>query len=496
MNMKKQYFKCTLKTDIVVNASLATEGNMTTLDYIPGSNFLGIVAGSLYNENKLSKDDLFDIFHSGKVSFGDALISKNGKPSYAIPFSLFQDKLEKGLGENGNKTWVHHLLSKKREDRPKNAKGDFRQLKQHRGGYINSNHAYIQKVEKQFSLKSAHNRAERRSEEGKMFGFESIKKGQIFIFSVIFEDDTYAEKIIDILEGDHRIGKSKTAQYGQVNIKKISDAKPFENGSVKDSQLVIYAESNLCFFNDKGQSTFQPQISDFGITTGTINWNLSQIRTYSYSPWNTQRNTTNTQRDVILKGSVIVIDLKDNVDVSTLKAQVGEYIAEGLGRVIYNPEFLKTDKDSIWSFKLNKIEAPPKKEAKKSGEIKTSTSLGNFLLEKLKVEKTELNIGEAVIDVMKNNKILTDKKITPNQWGAIRTKATNAESVDKLLEELFAPITGYLTHGVAAERVWDKNRGARRIALRKVIDVNKELGTKFVARLAADMAKLNKEDKK
>jgi butyrate kinase len=56
-------------------------------------------------------------------------------------------------------------------------------------------------------------------------------------------------------------------------------------------------------------------------------------------------------------------------------------------------------------------------------------------------------------------------------------------------EELFAPITGYLTHGVAAERVWDKNRGARRIALRKVIDVNKELGTKFVARLAADMAK-------
>ena len=47
--MKEIFFKCTLVSDIVLNSKLATEGNMTTLDFIPGSNFLGIVAGKIYN---------------------------------------------------------------------------------------------------------------------------------------------------------------------------------------------------------------------------------------------------------------------------------------------------------------------------------------------------------------------------------------------------------------------------------------------------------------
>ena len=500
--MKKQYFKCTLKTDIVVNASLATEGNMTTLDYIPGSNFLGIVAGSLYKKNELTQEKLFDIFHSGKVSFGDALISKNNQPSYAIPFSLFQDKLNKGLGEE--KVWVHHLLP---EERPKNEKEEYIQLKQQRGGFLNANKDYVKSVKKQFSLKSAHNREERRSAEGKMFGFESIKKGQVFIFSVISEDDKYADKVSNVLEGNHRIGKSKTAQFGQVFIEKIYDANPVKSEDSENNQLVIYAESNLCFFNELGQSTFQPKQNEFGDINGEINWNLSQIRTYSYSPWNTQRNTTNTQRDVIQKGSVIVIDLKGDVDAGTLKTQVGEYAAEGLGRVIYNPEFLKADKDGIWSFKLNKEKEEKKeKEPRKIADIKTSTGLGRFLLGKLETEEAELNIGKAVIDVMETkNNPLTDKDITPSQWGAIRTKATNANSINELISVLFGDenlkgkekdLSGYLTHGVAAERVWDKNRGARRITLEKVINDNREYGTKFVARLAADMAKLNKEEKK
>lgn len=490
--MKTQYFKCTLKTDIVVNASLATEGNITTLDYIPGSNFLGIVASSLYKDDEMSNEELFDIFHSGKVSFGDALISKNNNVSYAVPFSLFQDKLNKGLGENNKKAWVHHLLN---GSRPENENGGFIQLKQQRGGFLNSNKEFLKKVEKQFSLKSAYNREERRSAEGKMFGFESIKKGQEFIFSVIFEGDKYIDIVSDTLIGNKRIGKSKTAQFGQVEIKKIDGVNYFTDNVTKNKQLVVYAESNLCFFNDLGQSTFQPELKEFGDIEGVVNWNSSQIRTYSYSPWNTHRNTTNTQRDTIAKGSVIIINLKDDVDINTLKTEVGEYTAEGLGRVIYNPEFLNSDKDGLWNYNLKTEKEKKPKEPLKTENIKTSTKLGGFLLSKLKTEDNELKVGEAVIDVINNNKVLTNRNITPSQWGAIRTKAANSNSIEELKEELFSDKTGYLTHGVAAERVWDKNRGARRKALKNVISNNKQLGAKFVARLAADMAKLNKNKK-
>ncbi|HAQ36975.1 MAG TPA: hypothetical protein DCQ58_00570, partial [Saprospirales bacterium] len=66
-----RHYKCTLKTDVVLNASLATEGNMETLDYIPGSNFLGIVANQIY-QNYM--DQAVEVLHNGHVSFGDGII--------------------------------------------------------------------------------------------------------------------------------------------------------------------------------------------------------------------------------------------------------------------------------------------------------------------------------------------------------------------------------------------------------------------------------------
>lgn len=37
-------FKCHLDSDVVLNQSAATEGSNSTLDFIPGNVFLGIVA--------------------------------------------------------------------------------------------------------------------------------------------------------------------------------------------------------------------------------------------------------------------------------------------------------------------------------------------------------------------------------------------------------------------------------------------------------------------
>lgn len=121
--MKEIYFKVELLSDIVLNSSLATEGNMSTLDYIPGSNFLGIVAAKLYNGNT---DENYEIFHSGKVRFGDATISKDGFVSYTMPGMYYTDKLKKDLSYDS--IYLDYLIDRKNP--PIDTAGKNVQLKQ------------------------------------------------------------------------------------------------------------------------------------------------------------------------------------------------------------------------------------------------------------------------------------------------------------------------------------------------------------------------------
>lgn len=465
--MKEQYYTCTLLSDVVLNNKMATEGNMTTLDYIAGSNFLGIVAKEIYDNYP---ENAYSILHTGDVSFGDAHISLDGKEiSYAMPFSLFKDKLDK------TKTWVHHLLEKRHFD---NFREKGIQLKQERSGYLTPSGHILKSPEKNFALKSAQDRNERRSKDGAMFGFESLKAGQVYIFSVRYENAEYQEIVEEFLIGNKRIGKSKTAQYGQVCIEKLEREQiPQRIDSIPDTDYtIVYAESNLCFFNEFGQTTFQPKPEDLGFSGGEICWKKSQIRTYAYSPWNGIRNTPNTQRDCILKGSVFYVE--DAAPKSKINS-VGEYQAEGLGRVIYNPAFLDGYKESgEWNFKIN---TPPKPD---DSEESKQTPLGDFLRKLQKSKKEELDISKAVHETLTLEVSKELMKITPSQWGGIRAYAENTKDIGVLEEQIFKD---FISHGVALERYWSK--GGRIQKLQKIFDDNKQHGTTFFAKYAAEMAK-------
>lgn len=466
--MKEQYYTCTLLSDVVLNNKMATEGNMTTLDYISGSNFLGVVAGEIYAKHI---DKAYKILHAGDVSFGDAHISLDGtEVSYAMPFSLFKDKLDK------TKTWVHHLLDKHHFD---NFREKGIQLKQERSGYLTPSGHILKSPEKNFALKSAQDRDERRSKDGAMFGFESLKAGQVYVFSVRYHNAEYQQIVEDFLLGKKRIGKSKTAQYGQVCIEKLEkEQAPKRGDSIPNTEYtIVYAESNLCFFNEFGQTTFQPKPEDLGLSGGEICWKKSQIRTYAYSPWNGIRNTPNTQRDCILKGSVFYV--KDAVAPEDKINSVGEYQAEGLGRVIYNPKFLDGFKESgEWDFKINTPQKPDDiKEFKQ-------TPLGDYLRKLQKSKKDELDISEAVqVELDSATKGL--KEISASQWGGVRAYATKAKNVEELRTNLFED---FLTHGISAEKYWDKDRN--RETLRQVFERNIDHGTSFLVKYSAEMAKI------
>lgn len=48
--METLKLKCTLLSDVVLRDTPTTEGKAQTLTFIPGNNFLGVVARSLYDK--------------------------------------------------------------------------------------------------------------------------------------------------------------------------------------------------------------------------------------------------------------------------------------------------------------------------------------------------------------------------------------------------------------------------------------------------------------
>ena len=488
--MKEKYFKCTLITDIVLNASLATEGNMATLDYIPGSNFLGIVAAEIYKDKTINVQQKNDLLHSGNVSFGDAIISENDKLYYPTPFMYFKDKLNKE-----SEVYLHHKIDQEKGIVVNNKK---LQLKQERSGFLNAEGHIIDKINKTFALKSAQNRDTRTSKEGDMFGFESIKAKQEFIFSIKYNSDTEIEIIEKLLTGKKRIGKSKSAEFGQVDIQPLTIMPAKIETFQENDFTLVYAESNLCFIDKStGQSTYQPNVEQLGIAGDIIDWNKSSIRTYSYSPWNFKRNTSNVQRNCILKGSVFYV--KNGIQNSYYNP-IGEFTAEGMGRVIYNPVFLKAKVDGVLDFTILDKDKP-KNKIQNSPSENYNTVLGKVLYFKYKAQKLELDIARQVVEAVKNSDWDLKSNITSSQWGNIRALAIDHIKNGKKFDDLYSKIgfynegilkverekiekEGIITHGKMSEKLWDNNRKEN---FKQII---KNTNLVFVAKYAAEMAKV------
>lgn len=486
--MEKIQFKCELLSDIVLNDSSATEGKRRSLDFIPGNNFLGIVAAQLY---KKTDDAAWDIFHSGHVRFGDAHPSADGKRGLRIAASIFYPKLE-GM-ETG--CYIHHLTMQ-------NDKIRAMQLKQCREGfyiYDQNKLATQVVVNKDFAIKSAYDSDMRRAKDSQMFGYEALCKGLIMYFTVEFENEAkqYKEAIIKALCGHHHIGRSRSAQYGWVEITES----PFEEIAttqqsiqIKGKQyLTVYADSRLIFLDENGNNTFQPSTHDLGIEDeeAEIDWALSQIRTFQYAPWNYKRQAFDTDRCGIEKGSVFLVRTSAGIPP---EKTVGYYKNEGFGHIIYNPVFLQGDEDGLSLFKFCR----QKGAVSNSQPTEANSSLIQFLKKKKKESEADNNIIKEVNKFVEKNKELFSQDLFASQWGSIRALAMTYNDEKKLkkvigCDEQENPDKkqGYINHGVAAER-WNE-RGRQKV-LKDFLKNPQFKGhlQEAVINLASEMAKICK----
>lgn len=476
--MRKLQFKCKLLTDVIINQKAATEGNQETLDFIPGSNFLGIVASDLYREDKLSALELGLLFHSGAVRFGDAHPAFDNIRSLRVPTQMFHPK---GVKET-EELYIHFAIPDLKEL-------SLKQLKQSRKGFyaFSQEQGVAVTVNKSFSIKSAYDRRRRCSQDEKMYGYQSIEKGLELFFEVeLIEPNVFdfESNIIDALVGVRRIGRSRTAQYGLVEIEKYS-YKEVESLPSEDGIVTVYADGRLIFLDKNGCLTFEPSVEQLGFPKGSeILFEKSQIRTFQYSPWNYKRQCRDTDRCGIEKGSVFVVRT-DHSFFSTSK-YIGSYKNEGFGKVIYNPSFLQADSAGKAICKLK--DSPVLIDSFVHCSQSNSTPLFRYLIHQKECLEDDQKVYELVNLFVEKNKSLFEREAFASQWGSIRNIALQCNTEEALRKALFDGDHAYLNHGVAKSKWQERGR------LKRLIDFFNENKSSvnvqnLLVNLASEMAK-------
>jgi len=482
--MKRIAFKCILLTDVVITSNAATEGFHKSLDYIPGAKFLGIVASIYYNDSQ-SEQKKLDLFHNGTVRYGDAHPLIDNQRSMKMPLPYFFPK-----GESVEDTI--YLDFNLNDDAREKLTNEGIILKQTRSGYFTEGKKYAN-PQQDFSIKSAYDSEKRRAKDQQMYGYFGLKKGTEWCFYVDFDDEQYVNDVIGALSGEHRVGRSRSAEYGLMQISQ-SGVILLTGKKLTAGRNYIYADSNLCFYNQYLETTGEPTEKNLGLPDGaTINWEKSQIRTRIYQTWNRKRFNRDADRIIIEKGSVFAIDIDGNDSISYTHL-VGNHQSEGFGSVLLNPSFLMETGPKL-SYSLEKSQV---QESETSLSNVTTGDDDNVLLSFLERAVNKVST-DGKIDELANAFIQKHWKryqgdVSSSQWGQVRNYANWATSNSNLEQLLFDQEIGFFNSG-QTENIWRKK--ARKKTLKDYIfggvdhpglpnGIDK---IKFVKVLASEMAK-------
>lgn len=330
-----------LLDEIVVSERAASEGGHSSLDYLPGSLLLGAAASRLYKE---LKDDAHIVFHSGKVRFCNGLpLAPSGLRAHPMPLAWH-------IVKDGPSPETEGMLHGDQLHNRAHGWGfTGLQPKQVRGGYVTPQGEFV-RVGKRFRMKTAIDANEGRAAEGQLFGYESLAAGSLFQARITADEDVSAElfkRVCDALTGTHLLGRSRSAQYGEV----MCDVEFVPHAAVSQldtsAELTLWLASDLCCLDDLGMPTLHPEPHWLGLPTGKLLIEKSFIRTRVVSPYNGFRGSHDMERQVICQGSVLAFRFDQSLASASglgekLAAGLGMWRESGLGEVIANSPLLAT----------------------------------------------------------------------------------------------------------------------------------------------------------
>ena len=449
--LRTYHFSLRLLSNVIVSQSSATAGDHQCLDYIPGGALLGVVATKIYN--KLPLEQAQQVFHTNAVRFSDALPAKERESAWPVPMCWHSNKGESIYRETQQDKYLNANViydpSRKQAEQGK-------QPKQLREGYITASGLML-KSDKDYELKTAINAQTGSAADAQLFGYQSLKAGQVFNFFITVEadvNDEVLQLIRESLSGTIRLGRSRSAQFGQASIqehKQAQDSVTIEQTTNNSKQLRLWLLSDLALMDDFGNPLLQPTAKSLGLPEGS-QWRVesSFIRTRSYTPFNGKRRSYDLQRQVISRGSVLVFDLPRELsadELQELKFQ-GQYQSVGLGHIAVNPTLLESA-----SPKFSK----PLSETSQSLESEIRFNPDSSLLISVLRAKAQIDSTDSVIEqqakelVCKFKLALVSaarwaghvedhylKEIKRSQWGEIRSVALmHSTDSSGLLKKLF-----------------------------------------------------------
>lgn len=328
--MRSLNLNITLETELVLSSSSATVGAHTSVQRIRGSALLGACAAQGY-----ASPHSFDLFHSGRMRYGDALPAAG--PSVALPMPLALHA-EKGAARGGP-CWNLAV-----DDGPRSA-----QLEQVRHGFIGPDGQNVQ-VATTYTMRTAVDDGGQ-ARGGFLFGLETVSAGQIFCATIQADTEELLAEVERRLVGRvHRIGRSRSAEFGLARVEQAEfDPWPVISGCVDTVRILCISDLAL---RDpaNGAPRLLPTGEDFGMPGAEMDLARSFIRSARYSPYNAFRRRHDLERQVIVAGSVLVFRAAPT-DLDELRARlaggVGEYRLDGLGRVLVQPALLESSQVAL-----------------------------------------------------------------------------------------------------------------------------------------------------
>jgi hypothetical protein len=439
--MGEFYFKAELLDDVILSQKTATVGDHKSLDYIPGSVFLGIAAGNFYSQ--FGNENAWEIFHSNKVHFCNAYPFINGKRSLPMPLALHSEKVPQRGKE---KTIVNFVYSEVKDKKI--------QYRQNRNGYvcfIDENTVRVEVPSKTSRMRTAIDARTGTAAKSQLYGYESLDAGQFFVGKIEWDDSVndIVQPIISFFASGNvvHIGRSKTASFGRVKVSKIDVPKKNNNSEESnETSFSILAVSDLCIRNSQ---TGTPELNLLPCILGLGDgWKLDRSKSFSRPAYlyqyNAYRHEIEMQKTLISKGSVFTFKSEEKLTPeekekiqSAIIEGVGESRGNGFGEIAFfsvGKEFQKEENKidiSLYDEDLSPQEKawiewlkPETNNSNIEQKVKSAVSEFERLCRSI---KTIHNFGDNDIFWPGNN-----------QWGRIQTASEECYSKNDLNKRLFS----------------------------------------------------------
>lgn len=334
--MKQIKYMIETCSPILISADSGNPFATSTKDYIPGINILGALAAKYLKQQGLNKyftqvkptdKNFLDWFVNGSTTFSNAYIQESENSSLPIPVSVQYLK--------NNEKLIYDLLYSEPDEQTKPI-----------GGYCIINENVIQKVKvlKNYSPHHKRDYETGAAESGIFFNYESISYNQSFVGTISGDDRLIEDfyKYFSTLK-ELRIGRSKTAEYGRINItfnmpeNLIMEVDDFDS----NEEISLTFLSDIIIYNKYGSATscfqdlekyLKDNISQ-NIEIKKTSLKVSEVENF-VSVWKLKKPSEVS----FLAGSCLLlkVDKKDFPKLKELQITgIGERRNEGYGKIIF-----------------------------------------------------------------------------------------------------------------------------------------------------------------